>query len=249
MLTQERYQAILNLLNERNAVTVAELTQLLNTSESTIRRDLASLDEMGKLKKVFGGATSIKQTSGVFEHAVSSRELVMSEEKNAIALYAAKLINDSDFVFIDAGTTTSRLVDHITNTKATYVTNGITHARKLIQKGLTTYIIGGKIKPVTEAVVGAEGIRSIQNFNFTKAFMGANGVDIDAGLTTPDIEEALIKEKAIEKAYMSFVLADHTKFKQVYPVTFAQLEKCCVITDKLTDDKFAEYTVIKEVMK
>lgn len=249
MLTQERYQAILQILDEKNAVTVAELTQLLNTSESTIRRDLTALDEMGKLNKVFGGATSVKQTSGIIEDNVSNRETVMSEEKNLIASYAAKLINDNDFVFIDAGTTTSRLVDYITNDKATYVTNGIPHARKLLQKGFTAYMVGGRIKPVTEAVIGPESIRSIANFNFTKAFMGTNGIDVVAGFTTPEVEEALIKEKAIEKSYMTFILADHTKFNKVCPVTFAKIDKCCIITDSLPNKKFAEYTVIKEVSK
>lgn len=249
MLTEERYSTILQILNEKNAVTVAELTQLLDTSESTVRRDLAALDEMGKLTKVFGGATSIKQTKGVLETNVSSREEVMSDEKNLIAAYAAGLINDSDFVYIDAGTTTSRLVDYITNKNATFVTNGIVHARKLLQKGMTVYVIGGKIKPVTEAVIGTEGIRSIQNFNFTKAFMGTNGIDIDAGFTTPDIEEALIKEKAIEKTYMSFILSDNTKFNRVFPVTFAGIDKCCIITDCLNDEKYSEHTVVKEVRK
>ena len=249
MLTQERYQAILQILNEKNAVTVAELTQLLDTSESTIRRDLTALDEMGKLNKVFGGATSVKQTSGIIEDNVSNRETVMSEEKNLIASYAAKLINDNDFVFIDAGTTTSRLVDYITNDKATYVTNGIPHARKLLQKGFTAYMVGGRIKPVTEAVIGSEGIRSIANFNFTKAFMGTNGIDVVAGFTTPEVEEALIKEKAIEKSYMTFILADRTKFNKVCPVTFAKIDKCCIITDSLPNKKFEEYTVIKEVSK
>lgn len=249
MLTQERYQTILQILNEKNAVTVSELTHALGTSESTIRRDLATLAEMGKLNKVFGGATSIKQTSGISEDAVSSRENIMSEEKNAIGIYSAGLINDSDFVFIDAGTTTSRLIDYISNYKATYVTNGISHARKLIQKGLSAYMVGGKMKPVTEAIVGAEGIASIRNFNFTKAFMGTNGIDIDAGYTTPDIEEALIKEAAINKSYMSFILADHTKFGRVFPVTFSKLKKCCIITDALPDKRFADETVIKEVIK
>lgn len=105
------------------------------------------------------------------------------------------------------------------------------------------------MKPVTEAVVGAQGIASIKSYNFTKAFMGANGIDVDAGFTTPDIEEALIKEAAINKSYMSFVLADHTKFKRVFPVTFSKLKNCCIITDKLTDTIFAEKTVIKEVLK
>lgn len=249
MLTQERFQAILNLLNEKDAVTVAELTQYLNTSESTIRRDLTTLDEMGKLKKVFGGATSVKQTAGVLESAVSSRESVMNSEKNAIAEYAASLIHDNDFVYIDAGTTTSRLVDYISNNKATYVTNGVLHARKLILKGLDAYMVGGKIKPITEAVVGATAIKSISGFNFTKSFMGTNGIDLEAGLTTPDIEESSIKKKVIEKSYMTFILADHTKFNKVFPITFSSIEKCCILTDYLPNQKFAELTVIKEVVK
>ena len=234
MLTQDRYRAILDLLEEKNSVTVSELTKLLDSSESTIRRDLSALDEMGKLTKVFGGATSITRNEGVFEDAVSNRETVMSDEKDAVAEYCAKLIHDSDFVYIDAGTTTLKLVDHITNTNATYVTNGITHARMLIHKGMQTYIVGGTIK-------------SINCFNFTKAFMGANGIDIGSGFTTPDIEEGLIKETAINKSYMAFVLADHSKFRRVYSVTFAPLRKCCIITDKLPTPDFSQATVIKEV--
>ena len=76
MLTQDRYRAILDLLEEKNSVTVSELTKLLDSSESTIRRDLSALDEMGKLTKVFGGATSITRNEGVFEDAVSNRETV-----------------------------------------------------------------------------------------------------------------------------------------------------------------------------
>lgn len=249
MLTQERYEAILNILNKKNAVTVAELTAELNTSESTIRRDLSALADMGRLNKVFGGATSIRQNSGIAEENVSNRESVMSKEKDAIAQYAASLINDTDFVYIDAGTTTSRLIDYIGNQKATYVTNGISHARKLIYKGLNAYIIGGKMKPVTEAVVGAEAVLSLRNFNFTKAFMGANGIEFGAGFTTPDIEEALIKEEAVRKSYMSFVLSDHSKFGKVFPVTFSKLKDCCIITDILKDRQYADETVVKEVIK
>ncbi|MEE0674471.1 MAG: DeoR/GlpR family DNA-binding transcription regulator [Ruminococcus sp.] len=249
LLTQERYQSILSIIDDKNAVTVSELAQLLNTSESTIRRDLTALDEMGKLQKVFGGATALRQNSGMFEDSLSSREKRMSEEKTKIAEYCAKLINSSDFVYIDAGSTTSRLIDFIEEKNATYVTNGITHARKLIQKGFITYIIGGKIKPVTEAVVGAEGISNLKNLNFSKAFMGTNGIDLKSGFTTPDIEEAMMKEAAIERTYMPFVISDHTKFRQVYSVTFSQLRKCCIITDRLTDRNFEKETIIKEVMR
>ena len=249
MLTQERYQSILSMVNEKGAVTVAELADWLNISESTVRRDLTALDELGKLKKVFGGATAIARREGIYEDSVSMRETLMREEKTEIARYSAGLINNADFVFIDSGTTTSRLIDFIDNNQATYVTNGIVHARKLVQKGLNAYLIGGKVKGATEAVVGAEGIANLKNFNFSKAFMGTNGIDVTAGFTTPDIEEAMMKEAAVNTSYMAFVLADHTKFRRVFSVTVSQLKKCCIITDAAPDNRYARETVIKEVMK
>ena len=249
MLTQERYNTILNLINEKNAVTVSELSRLLDTSESTIRRDLTALAKLGKLNKVFGGATSITQTAGMFESNVRTRETLESSAKTAIAKYAATLVYDTDFVFIDAGTTTSRFIDFLENDKATYVTNGIVHARKLIEKGFNAYILGGKVKEVTQAVVGVSGVEHVKSLNFTKAFMGTNGIDMNAGFSTPDLDEAKIKEAAVEKAYMSFMLADHTKFRKVFPFVFSKLSECCIITDVLPDNRFLEETVIKEVSK
>ena len=128
------------------------------------------------------------------------------------------------------------------------MTNGIYHARKLIKHGLNAYIVGGKVKPVTEAVIGAEGISNLKDLNFSKSFIGTNGIDIEAGFTTPDIDEAKMKETAIEKSYMAFVMADHTKFRRVYPVSFSPLRRCCIVTDKVTDSLFKNETVIKEVM-
>ncbi len=247
MLNQERYELIQDIINNRNTVTVAELAKELNTSESTIRRDLTALDRLGKIKKFFGGATAVKKSEGFFEDKVSVREIQMHKEKTEIAKYAATLINDSDFVYIDAGTTTSRFVDFITNSKAIYLTNGITHGRKLIHRGLNAYIIGGKIKPTTEAIIGAEGISSLKSFNFSKAFLGTNGIDLEAGFSTPDIEEARIKQVVIDKAYTSFVLADNSKFGRVFPVSFSELEKCCIITDVLPDNRYTKETIIKEV--
>lgn len=249
MLNHDRYQLIQDIINERHTVTVAELAKALNTSESTVRRDLTALDELGKIRKFFGGAASVNRHEGFFEDDVRTRESVMSEEKTRIARYSATLINDNDFVYIDAGTTTSRLIDFIENKNATYITNGISHGRKLIHKGLNAYIIGGKIKAVTEAIISAEGVSNLRNFNFSKAFMGTNGIDLAAGYTTPDIEEAMIKETAIKQSYTSFILADNTKFRRVFSVTFAQLEQCCIITDSVPDNKFKNETIVKEVIE
>ena len=247
MLTQDRYQLIVDIITEKNTVTVAELSEALHISESTVRRDLTALDKLGRIRKFFGGATVINRNEGFHEDAVSVREALMNEEKTAIGKYAAELIADNDFVYIDSGTTTLRLIDFIQNKNATYITNGITHARKLIHNGFNAYIIGGKIKALTEAMVGSEAIANLNSFNFSKAFMGTNGIDLRTGCTTPDLEEAKIKQAAMERSSTVFVLADNTKFGRVFPVTFSKLGRCCIITDKLPDNRFRNETIIKEV--
>ncbi len=169
------------------------------------------------------------------------------KEKEAIGRAAAALITNEDFVFIDAGTTTLVMTDAINEgVRATFVTNGIVHAKKLIQKGLKAYIIGGQIKLSTEAVVGTEAISNMSRFNFTKAFIGVNGITAERGFTTPDPEEAAVKTSAMARCRKNFVLADHTKFDKVCPMTFAELENAVIITDELENNEYREHTIIKE---
>ncbi|MBO4384220.1 MAG: DeoR/GlpR transcriptional regulator [Clostridia bacterium] len=246
MLAQERHQLILEHLGAEGAATVAQLSALINASEATVRRDLNALAAEGKLKKVFGGATSIRQMGLVEEH-VSRRESVMFGEKDRIASYAASMIRDDDLVFIDSGTTTACMIPHLVNRKATYVTNGVVHAYRLLRAGFSVYVVGGRLRPSTEAVVGSEAMRGLMKFNFTKAFMGTNGISLDEGFTTPDVEEANVKQCAVERSFVSFVLADHTKFNRAFPVTFSRLNACCILTDRLPKGNYGERTIVKEV--
>ena len=112
------------------------------------------LHDENRIVKVFGGATSLvyKEISSA-EPSVTEKLTLNIQEKELIAEYAASLIHDDDFVYIDSGTTTLCLIDYITNSKAVYVTNGIVHAKKLIERGFTTMIIGGRVKQSTEAVI------------------------------------------------------------------------------------------------
>ncbi len=246
MLTEERYYEILDLLEKRGAVTVIELTKILQTSESTIRRDLNALARQGKLNKVHGGATALERVMQD-EEDMQVKSMRFQKEKEMIAKYAASLIRDGDFIYIDAGSTTDKLVDAINNVNAIYVTNGITHARKLTQKGYKVYIIGGEFKPVTEAIVGAQALKSIRTFNFTKCFLGTNGIHKTRGYTTPDVDEAAVKAEALERSFVSFVLADHSKFDAVSASVFGELSQACIITDELPNPSYQEITVIKEV--
>lgn len=249
MLSEERFRTILEILKQRKTASVTELADALNTSESTIRRDITALADMGKLKKIYGGAAAITKNFISDEPDVNTKALQNVEQKEQIARYASNLINDDDFIFIDAGTTTLRLIDFIPTTKAVFVTNGIVHAKKLAAKGFKVYIIGGEIKAQTEAITGSAAVSSIRKYNFTKCFLGTNGVSIENGFTTPDIEEALVKQSALENSYVSFVLADSSKFDTVSSVTFAKLEQACIITDKAKSYKYLERTIVKEVLK
>lgn len=247
MLQNERQEKILARLRQNGSVKVTILAKDMDISESTIRRDINELDRRGRLKKVFGGAVAINRDMSPVETDVAQRTLINIREKDIIAEYAASMINDNDFVYIDAGTTTEKMIDYLDKKSVTYVTNGITHAKKLIQRGFDAYVIGGLLRPSTEAVIGAAAIEAVQKYNFTKCFMGTNGIDTESGFTTPDIGEAAVKTAVMKKSYVSFVLADHTKFGLVSPVTFADIEEACVITDRLEGEHYCRYTVIKEV--
>ena len=106
MLAEERFSLIMEQLDRKRTVTVQELCEALNTSESTIRRDLTQLDRQGLLKKVHGGATLVGRTVLADEPPMAAREEQSVEEKRLIARAAAAMITEKDFIFLDAGSTT-----------------------------------------------------------------------------------------------------------------------------------------------
>ena len=131
MLSEQRYEMILKILEEKRSVTVTELTRLLDISESTARRDIVVLDKAGKLVKVFGGAVLSDNIYQAAEQTVTQRTEVHREEKRKIAQYAVSLIEPQDFIYLDAGTTTGYMLDFIEDTWASFVTNAGAHAQRL----------------------------------------------------------------------------------------------------------------------
>lgn len=231
MLSEQRQAMILQYLEERRSVTVAELTEFLGISESTARRDITVLDKSGKLVKVFGGAVALESHYLAQEPTVAQKSEENQEEKQRIARYAASLVGPEDFVYLDAGTTTGYMLDFLEEKDAVFVTNAVAHAQRLAAMGCRVLLVGGTLKAATEAVVGASAARMLRDYHFTKGFFGTNGVSREAGFTTPDVNEALVKRTALEQCRRAYVLADHTKFQVVSAVTFASLEAALVLTD------------------
>nr|WP_207733805.1 DeoR/GlpR family DNA-binding transcription regulator [Clostridium sp. 1001275B_160808_H3] len=249
VLTEERHKIILEEIRKKSVVYVNELVKMLDTSESTIRRDLNFLDEVGKLKKVHGGATTLEREFHTKDDLVSIRETLNIDDKAIIAKYAATLIKKDDFVYIDSGTTTNLMIDFLQEKEAIYVTNGINQANKLISNGFRAYILGGEIKDSTEAIVGVEAINSLKRYNFTKGFFGTNGISDYRGYTTPDIKEALVKEEALKRTRNPYILADKTKFNEISCITFGEIEEAVIITTILENTSYCDKAEIVEVLK
>ena len=228
MLAEERFREIQKYVESHGTVTVQELTDLLNTSESTVRRDLTELHKRGTLIKVHGGATTVGTSVRTRDEELSVRRDRNTEEKHKIAAYAAELIEADDFVYLDAGSSVDLLIVELNEESA-------------------VLLIGGKLKGVTEAIVGAEALESLNRYNFTKGFFGTNGVHPQRGLTTPDSEEALVKKKAMERCAQCFVLADSSKIGQVTSITFSDMKESEILTTELKDSSYKKYKNIVEV--
>lgn len=247
MLTQQRHEEILRQLQEKGTVSVTELTEQLNASESTIRRDLLALDRMGKLHRIHGGATQTERQFLFNEDNIEEKIRKHMDEKRLIAEYAAAQIQPGDFVFLDAGTTTLLMIDYLEPMDVTFVTNGIMHGRELVRRGFQTNILGGELKAATEAIVGLAAAQNLSSYNFSKAFLGTNGISTKFGYSTPDTDEAFLKRAAVDRSFVSYVVADSSKFGKVSNVTFGALNCSAIITESCPDSRYMEETVVTVV--
>ncbi len=250
MLTEERHDYILNQLKKTGLVKSQEMMQYLDCSESTIRRDLALLEEAGELTRVHGGAKKIYQLDK--ELSTVEKSSINVHEKENIAKLAASFIEENDTIYLDAGTTTLYLIPYLKNKNIQVVTNGIQHAVLLADQQTKTILLGGNIKLKTKAIIGTTTINQLEGYRFNKCFLGINGIDNEFGYTTPDTEEAAVKKQAHLHSSKTYILADQTKFNKVSFAKVFELEDAIIVTQKLDPILFKNYftkTTIKEATK
>jgi DeoR family transcriptional regulator, fructose operon transcriptional repressor len=247
MLTPERQQLILSLLKKKGVIKLQELIEETNASESTIRRDLIQLEEEKKLKRVHGGASLLQGKRN--EPSLSEKTSKNLQDKISIAKAAVSVIRDGDSIYLDAGTTTQQMISYLNQERLTVVTNGITLVEPLLEKGISTYLLGGMVKGSTRAIIGRSALETLRTYRFDKCFIGTNGVDLDYGYTTPDPEEALVKQTAIKLSQERYVLADHSKIGEVSFSKIADMEEAALITNKESENiqQFHQHKSIKVV--
>jgi len=150
---------------------------------------------------------------------------------------------------LDAGSTIFEMIRYLP-TNIVVVTNGLTHVDELLNRKIKTYLIGGYAKPTTKAMIGRGALDSLEHYRFDKCFMGVNGIHPQFGYTTPDPEEAQIKQLAISLAREAFVLTDESKFSEIAFAKITDLHNASIITNEVhfeLKELFSSKTIIKVV--
>ncbi|MDW0110630.1 DeoR/GlpR family DNA-binding transcription regulator [Sporosarcina aquimarina] len=227
MLEAERHHLILQLLSQNQTVRLHEIASETGASESTIRRDLIELENQKKLKRIHGGAAKLQ---GKLQEATMSEKTSKNlHSKQQIGQAGASCVESGDTIYLDAGSTAFEMIAYLPPS-IIVVTNGISHTDALLEQGCKTILTGGIAKPSTKALVGRGALSSLQQYRFDKCFLGVNGIHPEYGCTTPDEEEAQLKELAIHLSRESYLLADHSKFQEVAFARFADCTQTTIVT-------------------
>lgn len=245
MLTQERYEKILEMLEKNNAVTVNNLKDKFKVSIETIRRDLYYLENQGLLKRVHGGAVSIKKDYEF--HEFSQRLDEKAEQKEYIAKLAVSLIEEGDSIALGAGTTSLSIAKGLKEKfkNLTVITNSTVVMNELLEyENFNVIMPGGYYLKNEYCFHGAMTVSNIKSFHVKKAFVAPSGISLKHGVS--DYIPELIE---VDKAYIDIAdtiifLADSSKFNNTGLIKMCDLEKSHIIVtdDRLSDDIFEIYT-------
>lgn len=233
LLPSERQQRILELVREQVAVRVSYLSDLLNVSDMTIRRDLDVLEKQGLLERTHGGA--VCRQDRVFEESLyHSRLLEHPEEKLRIGQKAASLIEPNDTIFIGAGTTTAQILRYLDPALQVRIyTNNLGVLSEMQDNAARIVFTGGTYESASFSLVGPTAIEMIQQVYATKTFLAVDGLSLKAGLTTVTLEDAMMSRTMIRHTQgQIIVLAEHNKFGCVAEMVIAPVERVdIVVTD------------------
>lgn len=235
MHERERWRAILAALQSNPVVTVTGLQAKLRSSSATIRRDLAQLEKLGKLRRIHGGAEA---ADGVGPHHLIGQQpfeqsrMLNARQKRAIARRAAEMCVDGEPIIIDGGSTTFLMADFIRDRPLQVLTNSFPIAESLYRSGITRVLVpGGEIYREQNIILSPFDDGVLQSFNAACVFMGAQAIR-SQGLMQSDPVLIQAEQKLIEQAEKLVVLVDSTKFKQVGSLILCPLKRIdTLITD------------------
>jgi len=239
MYAEERQQAMAELVTERGRQSVIALAETYDVTTETVRRDLSTLERMGLVRRVHGGAVP-SSSLAVIESGLLERDQANIEQKERIARAALELLPPGQpTLLLDAGSTTSRLASQLPrDQRLTIYTHAVPIAARLAAyPQVELHLLPGRVRTTTQAAVGVDTVQALTDLRADVAFLGTNGLSLGHGLSTPDVDEAATKRAMVRSARQVVVLADSSKMGVESPIRFADLEEVDVlVTDDALDD-------------
>jgi len=231
MFAQERHREILDLVLQKQRLTVAEVESALGTSPATTRRDLAEMEKRGLIVRVHGGVLHPDALRG--EASFKKRHQEAMREKEAIATAAAALVEDGASVYIDAGTTCFEVAKLLLpRPDLTLYTNSLPLINAARRGGAKVVCIGGELRDVSAALVGDIALMWLGQLRFDLAFIGASGLSAAEGATATALSEASVKRQAIGRSTRPVLVAASHKWELPRAVQFAPWDAFSVwVTD------------------
>lgn len=222
--SEVRRQEICALVQAENAITVKGLCDRFHVSPATIRTDLSDLDAKGLLKRTHGGAISNRSAS----HELTTREKASRNiaAKASIAKAALKFIHPGEAIGIDTGTTGMELAKLLGGiADLTVVTNDLEIALYLEQNTeVSVYLLGGLLRKNFHCTCGDQVLDALDRLHINSFFLATNGISLQRGLSTPNIEMARTKRKFIDAADQVILMADESKLSSTAFAYFASLK-------------------------
>jgi len=243
MRAADRRVEIERLLSLDREVGVEELATSLGVTQSTIRRDLTLLTNLGIVTRTYGGAVMSSGTSA--EHTLRERALECRGQKDAIGQWAAQQIGENETVLLDAGTTVGRLAFHLRNrSRLTVVTSGMTSMLELADSdNVELIMLGGELRHISQGLVGPLAEVTLQRLTADRVFLGADGLVAERGVCEADNAQTNLKELMMARARLIYVLADSRKLGHGPFNAWAPLERpYTLVTDSgATDEQLAAF--------
>jgi DeoR/GlpR family transcriptional regulator of sugar metabolism len=238
LLSNPRFTEIMKILYKLKNVTVQTLTERLNVSEVTIRKDLSTLEAHGKIIRTHGGAFLAEDMQKY--NPVNMRYNDQILEKAAIAKKARELIREDDTIYLDSGSTCFFLAREIKDMNLRVVTDSLDVINELSKsQNISLFVLGGGFRPDAGSFIGPIAEKTVRNFQIKTCFIGTSGISVDGNFSSQNTIEAQLKQSVIQSSQRKVVLADSSKFGITAFSIFAKPGEIdiLVVDDKIKDSE------------
>src|ERR1700756_1296980 len=241
MLIDERRQHILELIQHQGRALVSDLSEQLNISQITIRKDLDYLQSKGVIQRSHGGALRVPSTA-LIDPTLQEKQKHNLREKERIATAASKMVEEGQCVILDSGTTTTAVAERLKRFKhLTIITNSVNIAAELAGTDLEVILVGGTMRKNSFSLVGPLAEDNLEKMHADILFLAVDGFDPEIGLTTPNFLESRVNRAMVKASEQVVAVCDSTKFNhrslsRIVPLSAIH----CVITDKDLPEAIAE---------